>query len=304
MKLCFYNMNHIGDIYIFASLFNVLCELNESIDFCYFAIQGDIFFNSQLQNMKKIGKSYTKYNKQLINGTPPEDLLKNDILTILINNNMATSQLKTLKMNGEDILCINTWANAPLIKHIDFDLCDTIRGWKSIINLINLQYKLNLKFEIHNKTTLFDNKNIPQCEHISTNSDTIFIFNYKPRSLQYNMTKLYKMIIEMSKTNRIMLSCYEESLSNYPNIEFFDIKYNIMPEPSCFNLIQLWSIIINCKKIYILPTGSSWTFIHVLNKIKSCQVYMINSRDYTNRLNKNINWFLDKDVNLITNINI
>ena len=304
MKICFYNMNHIGDIYIFAALFNILCEINESIEFSYFAIQGDTFFNTRLQNLKKIGKIYTKYNNTLINGKPPEELLNNDILTILINNNMASSQLKCLKIDGEDILCINTWANAPIIKHIDFDLYDAIRGWNSIINEINLRYNINLKFEIQNKNHLFNNvsMSLQQYDNTPIDTDTIFIFNYIPRSVQYNMNSLYKMIIELSKTNKIMLSCYDEYLSNYTNIDFFDRKYNITPEPSCFNLIKLWNIIINCKQIYITPTGSSWTFIHTLNEIKTNQVYMINSYMYADILNKNINWLLDKNINLVNNI--
>jgi hypothetical protein len=306
MKIFFYNMNHIGDIYIFAALFNILCEINESIEFSYFAIQGDIFFNTRLQNLKKIGNIYTKYNNPFINGNPPEDLLNNDILTVLINNNMASSQLKCLKIDGEDRLCINTWASAPIIKHIDFHLYDAIRGWNSIINEINLRYKINLNFEIQNKTHLFNNVSMPlqQYDNTSIDNDTIFIFNYKPRSIHYNMNSLYKMTVELSKTNKIMLSCYDKDLSNYNNIEFFDRKYNITPEPSCFNLIKLWNIIINCKKIYITPTGSNWTFIHILNKIKTNQVYMINSGRYTDILNKNINWLLDNNINLVNNINI
>jgi len=57
MKICFYNMNHIGDAYIFASLLNRVCELNKDVDFYYYVIQGDIFFNpnSRLKNQHKLG---------------------------------------------------------------------------------------------------------------------------------------------------------------------------------------------------------------------------------------------------------
>lgn len=305
MKICFYNMFHIGDIYIFATLFNILCELNETIDFYYFAIQGDIFFNKQLKNLKKIGKTNIKYNKELVNGDPPENLLNNDALKFLINNKMVKNQLKTLKINSEDTLWINTHCGAPIINHGDFDFHDAIRGWNNIINEIKLKYNLNLKFEIQNKFNLFNNMCIPLGEpnNLLIDNNTIFIFNYKPRSVPYDLTPLYKMIIRLSKTNKVMVSCYDSILSNY-NVEFFDKKYNITPEPSCFNLIKLWDIIINCKKIFMLPCGACWTFMHRVNEIKNNQIYMINDENYTQKLNKNINWFLDNDINLISNINI
>jgi len=42
---------------------------------------------------------------------------------------MEKAQFKRLRIddnNKEDVLFINTWANAPIIKHVDFDLQDTI----------------------------------------------------------------------------------------------------------------------------------------------------------------------------------
>ena len=305
MKLCFYNMFHIGDIYIYSTLFNVLCELNENVDFYYFAIQGDIFFNKQLKNLKKIGKTNIKYSKELVNGEPPENLLNNDSLKFLESNRMDRCQFKNFKICDEDTLWINTHCIASSIKHSDYDLCDAITGLKKLINEINLKYNLNLKFEIQNKLNLFNNPCIQQSEtnKLSIDNDTIFLFNYKPRSFTYDLTPLYKMIIQLSKTNKVMVSCYDSILSNY-NVEFFDKKYNITPEPSCFNLIKLWDIIINCKKIFILPCGGCWTFMHRVNEIKKEQIFMINSEIYTNKLNKNINWFLDNNINLITNINI
>ena len=83
------------------------------------------------------------------------------------------------------------------------------------------------------------------------------------------------------------------------NIKFVDKDYDIIPIPSCKNLLDVWDISIKCKKIIILPTGGSWTFLHKLNYIRSEQIYMFNNKHYGNVLNTYINCLIGENKNLI-----
>ena len=65
------------------------------------------------------------------------------------------------------------------------------------------------------------------------------------------------------------------------------------------NLLNIWEIAIKCVKILILPTGSSWTFLHKLNVIKQNQIFILNNTHYANLLNVNINFLLGETKNLI-----
>ena len=311
MKLCFYNMNHIGDVYIFASMFNLLCKSNEYIDLYYFIIQGDTYFNNVLGNQYKLGDDYSEYKGTLINGSPPENMLNNTMLTFLINNNLQHKQFTCLKMNDQDILFINTWCASPIIKHIEFDLHDAIRGWNVLINNFNVLYNFNLKFENINKNNLFNKDKDKDTELYIEKSvvkeDIIFIFNYKPRSIKFNMNRIVNdLIIRLSISNKVVLSCYDDQFNNNKNVDFLDRKYNIFPDPACINLNRLWDIIINFKTIYITMSGSNWTFFHKLKYIKKGQIIMMpfNKRynRYLTTLNKNISWLLDDNDTYITKL--
>jgi hypothetical protein len=46
MNICFYNMNHIGDIYFNYFFINVICKQNPNTHFYYYFINGDVFFEN------------------------------------------------------------------------------------------------------------------------------------------------------------------------------------------------------------------------------------------------------------------
>jgi hypothetical protein len=131
--------------------------------------------------------------------------------------------------------------------------------------------------------------------------DVTFIFNYVPRSLQFDMSTLNNYITELAKNSKIILSCFDSVHDNNSNITFIDRDYGLRQDPSCKNLIDLWEIAIQCKTVVILPTGSSWTFLHKLNNIRDKQLYMFKSPHYSHILNDSIN-ILGKNQNLISNI--
>jgi len=305
MEICFYNMNHIGDIYFSYFFINIICKMNLNVKFLYYFINGDIFFK-KIPNIERISPIEDNYLNKLINGNPPENLLNNSVLQILINNNMQSVGSRIIECNGKKILFINTWCISSNLKHEDYDIQTALNSYQSLINIINSEYSLNLNFKINNYIELlhdidsFDtNKNLNINE--DELKDTIFVFNFKPRSLDFNMNVLNYNISKLSKNNKVIISTYEEIFENNENIKFADKNYNIYPNPSCKNLIDLWEIAYKCKKIILVPSGSCWTFFHKLPLLKENQIFIFNSNKYCNQLNKNINLFLEENKNLIKN---
>ena len=297
-NICFYNMNHIGDIY-FSSLFiNLICELNKNYTFYYYSINGSIFFEKN-KNINRIVPLEKNYLNELTNGVPPENLLNNEILQLLINNNMQQTSTKNMKINNINVLFINTWCASELLNHTDFDIQHAMPAYKNLIENINKHYHLNIEFKINIPNDLINN-----VLEVSDNEliNKIFIFNFIPRSINFDINNLNNYILNQSQHNKIILSCYNDIFKNNTNIEFCDKTYNIYPEPTCNNLINIWEIANKCNKIILLPSGCTWTFLHKLNNFKQNQLYMFNSFKYCNILNNSINYLLRQNKNLINNI--
>jgi hypothetical protein len=279
--------------------------LNKDKQFYYYFIIGDIFFES-IDNIKRLGKIENNYFSNLINGYPPENLVNNEILQILINNNMQAEGARIIKVNNEEILFINTWCASNYIYHrgSDFDINAAICPYKNLIEKINNDYNLNIIFKLDEPKELINDKNyynqlfLEKYSNIDLN-DNVFIFNYIPRSLNFNINILNNYVIELSKTTKIILACYNSIFDNNENIKFIDKDYNIITNTSCSNLIEIWEIAIKCNKIIILATGSSWSFFHKLNEIKENQIYLFDGNQYIDRLNNNINLLLGENKELI-----
>ena len=304
MKVCFYNMNHIGDIYFSSFFIRLICDSNKDKQFYYYFINGDIFFKN-IENIKRINKIDNHYSDFLINGGPPENLLDNTMLQILINNGMQFEGAKIIQVDDENILFINTWCASKYFNITDFHIGDSITSYRNLIQTINTDFNLNLIFSFSEpKELLKDNDYYNKLFSGKYNdmelNDTIFIFNYFPRSLRFDMNNLKNYILESSKNNKIVLACYDSTHENNDNVKFIDREYNIKPVPSCDNLIEIWEIAIKCKKIIILPTGGSWTFFHKINEIKENQLFIFDdSGNYLEKLNSNINLLVGEKTNLI-----
>jgi hypothetical protein len=304
-------MNHIGDVYISSIFLKLICNQNKNINFFFYTINGDFFFEN-IENLTRIYPIQNKYSNYLVNGNPPENLLDNCILKLLLINNMERNGSKILNVFNKDYLFINTWCASEYLKHIDYDLITALNSYKKCISLINSKFCLSLKFNINNINELIPNYSLNYVYDNKENlEDTLFIFNFKPRSENYNMNDMYNFIHKMRIKKKIILSSYDKQFDNsYDkqfdnsyNIKFIDKDYDINPIPSCKNLIELWEIAIKCEKIILLPTGGSWTFFHKLKQINHNQIYILNNSHYCNILNNNINLLLEKNVNLINNIN-
>jgi hypothetical protein len=278
--------------------------MNANVKFLYYFINGDIFFK-KIPNIERIFPIEENYSNKLINGSPPEDLVNSVVLRLLVNNNMQSVGSKILKYNGKTILFINTWCSSSNLNHGDFDIQSAINAYKNLINIINFEYNLNLNFKINNCIELLDDiDSFEPNTKLNIEDDlteTIFVFNFRPRSAHFNIDNLNSHILDLSKNNKVIISTYEQIFENNENIKFADKNYNIYPMPSCQNLIDLWEIASKCKKIFLVPSGSCWIFLQKLSALKENQIFMFNNLHYCNILNNNINLLLGENKNLVNN---
>lgn len=304
MYICFYNMNHIGDVYFMALFLNIICQQNKDVMFLYYTINADIFLEN-IPNLSRIYPNDISYSNQLVNGDPPENLLNKNVLTLLLQNKMESVGMKILNFNNKNILFVNTWCKSSILNHDEFNISSAINSYKHLISTINLNFNCSLKFSLDNPNQLIQNnynfldnfnKNDPEGK---IDDDTIFIFNFTPRSLPYNIQLLNNFIRNLSISNKIILTTYNDLFQDNKNVKFIDRDYGIIPIPSCRNLLDIWEIAIKCKKIIILPTGGSWTFLHKLKEIKPDQIYMFNDTNYHKILNNFINTLTGENKNLI-----
>jgi len=302
MKICFFNTNHIGDIYFSSFFIRRICQLNPEIDFYYYCIQGDIFFKG-VSNIKRIDQLENSYHRELINGEPPEQLIDDSTLSFILNTIGSWTKYKVELYNEDEILFINTWCAAN--QCIDFELIAGNTCWKNIIEQTNNEFGFSLKYDcflykdlIYKFEIEYFHKEYSAIDY----EDTIFIFNYKPRSLDFNYTKLQDYILTISENKKVIVACYDAMFYGNQNIQFIDRDFRLYPSPCCSNLIHLWKIAKNCKEIILLPSGSTWTFFHELANLREGQLYMFDSPNYCNCLNSMISLIDPNIQNMIQNI--
>ena len=189
-------MFHIGDIYFSSMFLNVICKSNSNSNFFYCFINGHSFFE-KIQNIKSIQMVEENYSSTLINGSPPENLVNTDYLKLLQHNKMLFLSDKMITVNGKNILFINTWCSSDNLKHIDYDIRTAVNSWQNLIKKINSKYNLSLNFKINSPIELIEN--IQFCSHIDCDTnkyneadltETMFIFNFVPRSVSFDLNNL------------------------------------------------------------------------------------------------------------------
>lgn len=289
--ICFYNLAHTGDVYAFAIFINELCKANPDSNFLYYTINGSIFFDN-IANIKRISPLEKEYINPLVNGTTADKYIDRCVLDVLYADHLLSgSVVKNFKTTK--ILFINTWIGSDYIKsNEDFCFKKTIASYNQMIDIVNNKYNTGLNNINPTPRNILDFINNINYKKIVVNpedfKDSIFIFNYVPMSLYFDMNKLYNYVIEISKTNKIILASHNAVFDNNNNITFVDKTYGIYPVPSAENLLQVWDIASECKKVIILPTGSSWFFFHKLDKLEKEKLFIFNHDAYVDRLNGNI----------------
>lgn len=322
MKICFYNLLHIGDVYFSSFFIKLLCKLNENKNFYYYNINGDVFYEN-IPNIQRIfNKIEANYKSILSTESRPEDYLDSSKLFHHLQYNMQMMGVcyRILQIDNENILFINTWCGSEILNHTDFIIEEAFISWKKLIETLNNNFNLNIFFDINSKE-LFEllikddiyYKNYLIEEQFYSNVDfenTTFILNYQPRSTPLDLNRLNNYILSLSQNNKVMLAQFNILFENNENIKCIDKDFNIYPDPSCYNLIKIWNIAVKCKKIIIFASGSSFTFFHKLNNIKHQQLFISDFTrlddpyHYCNRLNNNINYLIGENKNLINIVSI
>jgi hypothetical protein len=309
MEICFYSLQHIGDVYVAASFIKMICNLNSDKNFYYYTILGDVFLKD-IPNLKKITSLESVYRSDLMNGTPPESLLNDEIIQLIIKNSCEKTPYSVLHFRGKDYLFVNTWC--AVLSAADFDYVDNHLAWNRMIEHINYKFTFNIRLKDIKPNDLVVNINNDEylefprdiSINISELNETVFIFNYNPRSCYFDMNKLNNYILSLAATYRVLVSNYCSFLDKNNangNISFFDVKFRTKPDPMCINLVKLWKIAKLCKFIVMIPTGSSWTFLHEMDHLKENKLYIYGSESYYHKLNKNIE-YLFGITNCIQNI--
>jgi hypothetical protein len=312
MDICFYTTTHIGDIY-FSSLFvNIICKSNKHMNFYYWTFNGDVFFE-KIPNIKRLCETQNEYTSSLLNGNPPEKLLdkeNDEIFNILKTNNMidknnGTAMVKIIEISGKKILFVSIWCKNSYLMFDDFDITSATHSYNQLIQKLNHEFQLNLEYRVNHPFELIEDWiETEEKENLVHNEfeDYMLVFNYVPRSLSFNMNRLNEFIFKLSENNKVILASYDSIFDNNQNIKFIDKDYGIYTTPSCSNLLKIWDIAEKCKKVVILPTGGSWTFLHKIRKIKQNQIGMFNS-NYSIKLNNNIKLLLGVSTDFIHNYN-
>lgn len=313
MKICFYNLAHIGDVYLMSILMNIICKSNKNTQFYYYTILGDTFFK-HLKNIKRINE-YEEYNNILVDGSPPENLLKKNYL---INQYLYTSFDNVIRdidgdfseKNSEFVL-INT--HCSIVGHNDFDVIDMVEKWKDKINYLNTKYRFNLEFIPNPEDMIIPfgtNENNIKLESI-VYKKKFFIYNYCPRSfgeflIEYktNFNNYVLNILQQNKDTIFIFATYDKLFDIDKNIIFCDRDLNIKPERSCINLETTWNLAKTCDLILLTVSGSSWTFL-TDETVTFKNIYLFtypNFEGYLKKLNNNIKFILQKNIEPIKSI--
>jgi hypothetical protein len=300
MNICFYNPFNIGDSYFISFFLHQICKINKDIDFFYWTTIGSIFFEN-IPNLKRLVELEPSYNGNITSGEPPENFIDITVRNFLFSNGMRdVVPAKVLNFLDKDILFINTWCISEYLKHSEFCFDSAKQSYNNLIEQVNGNFGLNLKYDIPENQDIYlfyksMKYNKIKLDNLEELNNSIFIFNYKPRTLSVDFNVLNELIINESKNNKIILSCYDSLFENNLNISFMDKTYGINTTPSCENLLKTWDIASECEKIIILPTGGSWTFFHKIEILKNKKLYMLHGERFASVLNQIISSFLGEN---------
>ncbi len=289
IDICFYNLFHIGDAYITSLFMNLICKANPDIVFYYYITKGDTFF-SHIENTNKI----------------------DDVNLIQqINSLERRTPYKLVSYDTQKKLCINTWSTA--LGHNDYDIIDAFEKWNEMINKLNIEFGMDIKFDIKKCNMLHPIKFQAEQKFIdfknNTNLNITFVYNFDSLSVPFHKNYIHHLINVLAKNieNKILIIPFYNS--NYPvhkNILYLDRDFNIYPDSNCDNLLKTWEIAKKCNSIVITTCGACWLFFDEdIYNIPNILYYHSNDK-YTHnadvKLNDNIKYFTNSSRNIIKSL--
>ena len=156
-SITLYNNFHLGDLWLIKQIISDFYQLNK---------------NKFKISIQFIDNGYAIYND--------------------IDINLITNNLKNLPNNKswfikDDILFINLWCQGGNFKASDISISLQSERFKNIVNEINSNLELNLKYELPKDIFInINNNDALEYNFIKKNDKMIFYYNIKPRSNQYS----------------------------------------------------------------------------------------------------------------------
>ena len=313
MNICFFNCNHIGDIFFAQPFILSICKNNPSVTFYYWFYVGHVFFENKCSNLKYLENNICReYKNKLVNGYPPEVQTNNDKRLEQLFKSLAADyryphfifSYKSIDYIALNVHCISMGCSR--------DLCinSAIKSYINSINILNNKYGLNINNL--NKTNDFlpdiTNTNINIDKFLkwhtsNSNKNYIFFYNFKTRSLDYFNTSEIIRQLSLLFTNLIFIvPVLDTELENLNNVKSCDTDFDCFYDSTCLNLLMIEKIQLFCKSIIIIPTGASWMFMN--NNIKNYidkNIYILENEKYANLLNEWYNFCNSNNTNICTN---
>jgi hypothetical protein len=280
-KVLFFNLFHIGDVYLPMKYIQNIVESNPDVEFYYWCIEGHSFFKDI--NIKFASNFNYDYFYP-------------------INNTVVTIK--------DDFICINTWIssfwNDINYKDLPVGECEILNKYpifERICKNVNLNYTLK-KEDIFFKYPFIELELASNWFNENKNSKKIFYFNYLAHSGQVQpITNHYE--------HELVINSLADKYKNYiilvpdnitptsSNIINCEHKFNITRSTTSEHLMQLHTIANMCDYSVYVDTGGCFLFANKDFINSSCKKLLLttgSSARYGKYLNDACNFIYKKDL--------
>ncbi len=258
MKIIFYNVAHIGDTIYSQNIVKEFCKQNPDYDISIF-IKQNWFFYSDIPNLKIIGNEVNKYKDFDSNNANMN--IDNDIYIKEFNYYIHLHP-NTGYIFLNNILYINTWIANRYLNNSEVNLFEMSKKFKLMINDINKEFNISLKFENVNTTLL----TLPYLDidffiNYRKNKKIIFYYNNYPQSGQaypnINHDNLINYLSDLYDDYIIITSLHPNvHKNNVISLDYFNIEYT----PCCKNLYYCIYFAMNSDLVFSFDSGSNFLY--------------------------------------------
>lgn len=294
MKIVFYNLAHLGDIYFSQPLIKKFCIFNPNTDISAFLLSS-WFLYKDINNLKLLGTSHNEYSPKWNGFSRLESNIYNE--EYLQQYNFFHNDFSKNKsfFKQDDTIYINTWfgechGHVPLC---DLYALDNIFG--DVICNINKAFNINLNYEksLHLSITL------PQCNidnflTFKNDKKVIFYYNFAPMSgqqqqLNHNIHEQIISFLSNTYTNYYICCAIKP---NYKNNNIVSVEdFGHIQTPCCKNVSETVMIAMNCDYVFSFDVGACFYYFNdKINDIfKGIWYHVSTDNEFYNKINKYLN---------------
>lgn len=252
MKLCFYNLYHLGDIFFNKSIINLICRMNPDYTIYMISHYNSHLF-SDILNLKHL--YFENIDKRYY------EICKQDNVNYFIDN---------------DTIFINLWIGVSMfndisnltIKDFECNIINQIFLIKNIFHSIFLNHNIPINIDYNISETVSLLPNIPNTDissflkwyEINKSHQLIMYFNYTPKSGQ---------LVPFRSHNDIILYIANQNPESYILLPFIPDDFQLL-----INMMKLDNII-NCSILFDCVENKSCENLSKLIKISEYCNYSI-----------------------------